>query len=77
MHLTECAALTLRPNSETKLLALAYCGTATDTDLKSIAAKLLADYKRPRAYIRLPALPRSANGKLDRRKLARAVKDLT
>lgn len=75
--LLECAALTLRPNSETTVLALAYCGLATDTSLSQIASTKLAAYKCPRAYIQLPALPRSANGKLDRRSLACVVKDLT
>lgn len=75
--LTDCAALALRPNRETTLLALAYCGTATDTALTNIAASTLAAYKRPRAYIQLTALPRSANGKLDRGALTRAVKDMT
>lgn len=74
-NVTECAALTLHPDPETTIVALAYCGTARDIDLAPIAASRLAIYKRPRAYIRLVALPRSANGKLDRRALARVVKD--
>ena len=40
-----------------------------------LAARSLAGYKRPRLYIYLDAMPRGANGKLDRRALARKLKD--
>lgn len=68
--LVECAALTLRPTPETTILALAYSGRATEIDLQAHAQTCLARWKQPRAYLPLSALPRSANGKLDRRALA-------
>lgn len=74
---TDCAALSLHPTPETTILALAYCGPAREKDLAQHAAPLLARHKQPRAYLRLDALPRGTNGKLDRRALAAAVKDLT
>lgn len=74
---TDCAALTLRPNAETTILALAYCGTAREDDLNQHAYTLLARHKLPRAYVRMDALPRGANGKLNRRALPQAVKDQT
>jgi acyl-CoA synthetase (AMP-forming)/AMP-acid ligase II len=45
--------------------------------LAALAETRLARYKQPRLYIPLPALPRSANGKLDRRALARILKEQT
>ncbi len=74
---TECAALTLHPTPETAILALAYSGPAGEVALKQHATSRLARHKQPRAFLRLGALPRGANGKLDRRALADAVKDLT
>jgi len=75
---TDCAAMKLHPNPETRILALAYCGDARDTDLQQHASARLASHKQPRAYLRLDTgLPRGANGKLNRRALARAVKDMT
>ncbi|WP_224814887.1 class I adenylate-forming enzyme family protein [Hasllibacter sp. MH4015] len=75
--LTECAALTIQPNPETTLLALAYSGTASEGDLRRFAEPNLARHKHPRAYLRVDALPRGGNGKLDRRALPALVKDLT
>ncbi len=80
--LTDCAALTLQPNPETTILALAYCGTTSEAALAAFGETRLAPHKRPRAYLRLQALPRGANGKLNRHALARHasahdVKDLT
>ncbi|OAN70017.1 benzoate--CoA ligase [Jannaschia sp. EhC01] len=74
---TDCAALTLHPGPETTILALAYCGTAREKDLTHHASTLLASHKHPRAYLRLDSLPRGANGKLNRRALMAAVKDMT
>ncbi len=46
-------------------------GTAPGRDeIVAIASKRLAVYKRPRRVVFLDALPRSANGKIDRRRLA-------
>ena len=41
---------------------------------KNYAQKHLADYKRPKAYVRLDALPHNANGKINRNAL-RQMKD--
>ena len=40
--------------------------------LEGFAAERLADYKRPRLWIEVPALPRTANGKVLRRELVAA-----
>ena len=61
--------MALKPNPETTILALAYCGDASEVALDTHAHDHLAAHKRPRAYRRLPALPRAGNGKLDRRAL--------
>ncbi|GAB5446075.1 class I adenylate-forming enzyme family protein [Gymnodinialimonas sp.] len=74
---TDCAALTLTPTPETTILALAYCGSARETALQDHARTHLARHKHPRAYLPLDALPRGANGKLNRRALDAAVKDMT
>lgn len=74
--LIECAALTVSPKPETTILALAYCGTASEDALSRFAEPNLARHKRPRLFIRLDALPRGGNGKLNRRALAEVVKDL-
>lgn len=68
--LVECAALALRPKPDTTIVALVYCGAVTAEALRDLAERRLARYKQPRAYLRLPALPRNRNGKLDRRALA-------
>jgi acyl-coenzyme A synthetase/AMP-(fatty) acid ligase len=70
----ECAALAFSPKPDTTVVALALVGDAGDATLRGLAEARLARYKQPRAYIRLPALPRSPNGKLDRRALAQAVR---
>lgn len=66
---TDCAALVIHPNPETTILALAYCGGASETSLQEHATHHLAPHKRPRAWRRLDGLPRGANGKLNRRAL--------
>jgi acyl-coenzyme A synthetase/AMP-(fatty) acid ligase len=66
----ECAALAVSPKPDTSVIALAYAGDATQADLAPLAEAALARYKQPRVYLRLPSLPRSLNGKLDRRALA-------
>jgi acyl-CoA synthetase (AMP-forming)/AMP-acid ligase II len=57
------------------VLALAYCGTTTPEALATLAQARLARYKQPRLYLPLAALPRSANGKLDRKALVALLKD--
>lgn len=70
----DCAALAMSPKPDTTIIALAYSGEATEDSLAPLAAERLARYKQPRVYLRLPALPRSPNGKLDRRALAETVR---
>ncbi|MBF9047296.1 AMP-binding protein [Rhodobacterales bacterium LSUCC0031] len=73
--LAECAATALPVKAETEVLVLAYVGTADAADLSALASTRLARYKQPRMYIALPSLPRSANGKLDRKALLALLKD--
>ena len=49
-------------------------GADAETQLKNYAQTHLADYKRPKAYVRLDALPQNANGKINRNAL-RQIKD--
>jgi acyl-coenzyme A synthetase/AMP-(fatty) acid ligase len=71
--LAECAAAAVEVKPDTHVIALAYAGDVGAEALTALAAGRLARYKQPRLYIPLPALPRSANGKLDRRGLARIL----
>lgn len=73
----DCAAAPVTVKADTQVIALAYAGHATEPDLRALAEQRLARYKQPRLYISLPALPRSANGKLDRRALAQMLKERT
>jgi acyl-coenzyme A synthetase/AMP-(fatty) acid ligase len=75
--LTDCAASPLTIKAETEIIALAHSGTATEDALRAQAETSLAPYKQPRLYVALPALPRSPNGKLDRRALRQLLKDRT
>jgi acyl-coenzyme A synthetase/AMP-(fatty) acid ligase len=70
----DCAALAARPRPDTTIIALAYAGSAATDSLPPLAEAKLARYKQPRAYVQLDALPRSPNGKLDRRALAGLVR---
>ena len=65
----DCAALAVAPKPDTTIIALAFTGPAEEAGLRALAEARLARYKQPRAYLRLAALPRSPNGKLDRRAL--------
>jgi acyl-coenzyme A synthetase/AMP-(fatty) acid ligase len=75
--LTECAAAAVEVKADTHVIALAHAGDVSAESLTALAETRLARYKQPRLYIPLPALPRSANGKLDRRALARILKEQT
>jgi len=70
---SDCAALSVEVKADTEVLVLAYAGPAAPDTLEALAAENLARYKQPRAYLRLDALPRTANGKLDRRALAQTL----
>ncbi len=69
--LLACAAVEIRPTPDTTLIALFYEGPCRidEARLRQRAEIVLADWKRPRHYQHLDALPRSANGKLLRRAL--------
>ncbi|WP_405406237.1 IucA/IucC family protein [Paracoccus sp. Ld10] len=55
--------------------ALAYAGDVAESRLDAHLATLLSPRQRPVRLIRLPALPRSANGKIARRTLARTLSE--
>lgn len=71
--LTDCAAVEHEVSAGVKIIALAYAADQAldDAALAAHAAERLARYKQPRLFVHLPALPRTANGKLNRR----AVRD--
>lgn len=73
--LIDCAASPVAIKADTDIIALAHSGSATEDALRALASTRLAPYKQPRLYVALPALPRSPNGKLDRRALAQLLKD--
>ena len=75
--LLDCAASPVPIKADTDIIALAHTGTATEEALRAMAETRLAPYKRPRLYVALPTLPRSPNGKLDRRALRQLLKDRT
>lgn len=75
--LTDCAAIGHEVRPGTFVIALAYAGPSDENTLGAHASTRLARYKQPRVFLRLAALPRNANGKLDRRALRDALKDAT
>jgi acyl-coenzyme A synthetase/AMP-(fatty) acid ligase len=70
-ELTECAAVETRIDAETTIIRLFYVSDhALDAGaLARFASARLARYKQPRAYMRIEALPKGANGKILRRVL--------
>lgn len=66
--ITEVAATEIAIKADTTVIAAFYTGTPSDEDaLRAFAAERLARYKQPRLYIHMDALPKGANGKLNRR----------
>jgi acyl-coenzyme A synthetase/AMP-(fatty) acid ligase len=67
----DCGAVELEVKPGTKLIALAYVADQriADADLADFAAQTLARYKQPRLWHRVEALPRNANGKVNRQAL--------
>jgi acyl-coenzyme A synthetase/AMP-(fatty) acid ligase len=66
----------LRPGA--RVIVCLYCADADKaSSLKARAEQVLARYKQPRDYRRVNSLPRTANGKLDRRNLLRIWKATT
>jgi acyl-CoA synthetase (AMP-forming)/AMP-acid ligase II len=47
-----------------------FAGSADPEALAAACARELASFKRPRAFVRIGALPRNAMGKVDKRRLA-------
>jgi acyl-coenzyme A synthetase/AMP-(fatty) acid ligase len=69
--LQEVAVTEVEPTPGTRIIACAYVAAhpIDETALAAHAAQNLARYKQPRTYLRLDALPRNANNKLNRRAL--------
>ena len=69
--INQIAVTDVEITSETRIIAAFYTADeALDEDhLKALAAEKLARYKTPRAFIRLPSMPRNANGKILRAEL--------
>jgi len=71
----DCAAVSVEIREDTHIICLAQCSDHAEPDLRHHAETCLARYKQPRLYVRLDALPRGANGKLNRKALAAAIRD--
>lgn len=69
--ITQIGVADVEIKQDAKIIAAFYTGPAAldDTALRTYVKDKLALYKQPRAYIHVPALPTSANGKLLRRNL--------
>ena len=67
-----CAEVKVRDDvSVIAAFVVAHAGRATDAaDIERFAAERLAAYKRPRCIVFVEALPRTANGKIMRRRCA-------
>ncbi|MBN2907238.1 MAG: acyl--CoA ligase [Rhodobacteraceae bacterium] len=64
----EVAATEISVKADTTVIAAFYTGAPVDeAALARFAAERLARYKQPRLYIHMDALPKGANGKLNRR----------
>ncbi|MBK1635067.1 class I adenylate-forming enzyme family protein [Rhodovulum adriaticum] len=64
----EVAATEIAIKADTTVIAAFYTGEVQDeATLQGFAAERLARYKQPRLYIHMDALPKGANGKLNRR----------
>lgn len=75
--LADCAVTEVEPSPGTRILACAYAAAqpADPALLAAHAGQGLADYKRPRLWVRLDHLPRNANMKLNRRALRAALQE--
>ena len=75
--ITSLACVEVEIKADAKIIVVFFTSASSDieTQLKEHAQKHLADYKRPKAYVRLDALPQTANGKINRNAL-RKMKDL-
>ena len=75
--ITSLACVEVEIKADAKIIVVFFTSASSDieTQLKEHAQTHLADYKRPKAYVRLDALPQTANGKINRNAL-RKMKDL-
>jgi acyl-coenzyme A synthetase/AMP-(fatty) acid ligase len=73
----DCAAVSVEIREETHIICLAHVSDREEPHLRQHAETCLARYKQPRLYVRFDALPRGANGKLNRKALAAAIRDMT
>lgn len=74
---TDCAAVAIEVSEGVFIVAMGYTGPIEEDSLRLAAEAGLARYKQPRLYARLAALPRTANGKLDRAALRDCLKEVT
>ncbi|MEU6990237.1 amino acid adenylation domain-containing protein [Streptomyces sp. NPDC046465] len=65
----ECAVVAVTPESGHTQLVAYIVGDADPQRLRALAVQSLPDYAVPSAYVALPALPVTAQGKLDRKAL--------
>ena len=72
---TDCAAVAMEVRPDVFVIAMGYTGHAEEASLRRAAEARLARYKQPRLYARLDALPRNANGKLNRADLRARLKE--
>lgn len=75
--ITSLACVEVEIKADAKIIVVFFTSASSDieTQLKEHAQTHLADYKRPKAYVHLDALPQNANGKINRNAL-RKMKDL-
>ena len=75
--ITSMACVEVEIKTDAKIIVAFYTSASSDieTHLKDHAQMHLANYKRPKAYVLLDALPQNANGKINRNAL-RQMKDL-
>lgn len=68
---TDLAVAEVAGDGGARFIACFYAGAPLpESTAQAFAADRLARYKQPRAWLHLPALPRTATGKIDRRALA-------
>jgi acyl-coenzyme A synthetase/AMP-(fatty) acid ligase len=75
--ITSLACVEVEIKADAKIIVVFFTSASSDTEtqLKEHAQTHLADYKRPKDYVHLDALPQNANGKINRNAL-RKMKDL-
>jgi len=68
---TGLACVEVDIKTDAKIIVAFYTSATADveTQIHEFARRHLADYKRPKAYVRLDALPQNSNGKINRNAL--------